>query len=178
MINLLPHNEKKNIRREYRLRLMALAVLLLGVLAYLTAILFIPSFILSIYRKSLSANEVERVNNATTDNKDLMLELAQRNNLVNTLRPDAEKITPTIAVAMISKYLTPMVSLSDISYSSADGKQFQMSVRGVSADREGLLLFTNGLKKEPGITKVDVPVSNFVKDANIQFTFTIEGTLK
>ena len=55
--------------------------------------------------------------------------------------------------------------------SPVSGKQVDLS--GLAPSRERLLLFRQALENDTAFQKVDLPISNFVKGSNIQFSLSL-----
>lgn len=68
----------------------------------------------------------------------------------------------------------PGIKLNDIQFGNQNGHT-SLSLSGVSADRESLVAFSKALEKQPEYSSVKVPVSNFIKDRNIEFSLDIQG---
>jgi len=179
MINLLPDSDKKNNDQEYRLRRMALVVFLLIVVVLSSMAFMTPSYVLSRYRAS---GEKDGLANQTSESqggneKDLEFQINTAKNLTTLLKPDVYT-KPSEIINFIAKDKTENNTISAINYNrvlnaKASSTVVSVGVSGLAKTRQSLVAFTEALGRETGIEKVDVPVSNFAKDSNINFTFTI-----
>ena len=67
----------------------------------------------------------------------------------------------------------PDIKLTEITYDkSVDGVK-NIKVKGFALNRERLLLFRQSLENNPTFSKVDLPISNFVKEKNISFNLNL-----
>jgi len=137
------------------------------------AIFLLPSFILS-QSKAQNADAKATTAVAKSDSvaSDLPAQIEVVNKLVATLKPEQYAL-PSSFVDMLTKDKTPENTISFISYARDASGAIAVSVNGVARRRQSLVAFTDNLGKEPGIGKIDVPVSNFTKDTDISFSFTI-----
>lgn len=175
MINLLPDNEKKAIDREYKLR--HLIVILWACLFFIiaTGLFMLPSYVLTLYKGKASNSDIAKAAalNQAEEQKSKK-EIDDAKSFMKVLQPVSGLLLPTNIIAIINKDKTPNNTISNISYSRADdGSAITILVKGVSKTRQSLSQFKEALTHETGITSVDIPVSNFAKESNIDFTITL-----
>ena len=178
MIDLLPEDQKKNVLREYRYRKYAVIFFCLFVVALITLLLFIPSYILAVYKNN-DANarfNVKPVETAVGTETSLKHEIDNAN-LDLTILGETGTTTPVLSemISMISKDKTADNVVTSISYSVLDNGKIKVDVSGVAKSRDSLSAFANLLSLEKGIAKVDIPISNFAKDTDISFSFSINS---
>jgi hypothetical protein len=65
------------------------------------------------------------------------------------------------------------VSVGRYDVSRHDGRVAPVVVTGLASSRAALAGFRDALLKSPLVAKVDLPISNFAQDRDIQFTLTI-----
>jgi hypothetical protein len=84
---------------------------------------------------------------------------------------------PTDVISLIIKDRTVENTVATIHFalSPTDKNSYTLIVSGLAKTRQSLVAFSEALRKEPLIQKVDLPVSNLTKESNIQFTLTITG---
>ena len=173
MINLLPENEKKEISREYRFRRLALVLISMICLSVSAAVFLLPSFILSWY-KAQGDGYADSGANAKPDAEasSLLARSETAKQLSAILKPE-DYALPSSFIDTLIRNKTSQNKINSISYSRDQTGAINVSVNGVSDSRQALVSFTNRLGKEPGIGKINIPVSNFTKDADISFSFSL-----
>jgi len=67
----------------------------------------------------------------------------------------------------------PSIKITQITYGSDSFKGRKISISGTAPSREILLLFRRALEDDAVFKKVDLPISNFVKGSNIQFSLNL-----
>ncbi len=175
MINLLPEQEKKAMHSEYKFRLLAVALAGILILIILWIILLIPSFILAFYRSSVAESTVKMTASAhTTDSTGFADAITSAKLTASVLTPDTI-VLPTTIIDILEKHRTSANKILSISYSLNEKGVFSIAVKGIAKTRQSLMQFTTDLKQEAVIASVDLPISNFVKDVDIEFGFTIIG---
>lgn len=181
MINLLPKSSKHALRKEYKHRVfvlwlssfLALSLLMLGAL--------VPSYILASYKnKSALGGIMSAGNNDKIDQqqKDLELHLAEIKGALGVLKSNEDsKLFPTDVIALINTHSNQDITITFVNYESSidQDSPVRVTVKGSAKDRKSLLALTQGLKGEKRIQKIDLPVSNFAKDTNLEFSFDIYG---
>ena len=177
MINLIPIGEKKRIAQNFYWRLFVVFFGMLGFSFIVGALTLLPSYFFSLVKKNAADLRLEmqkqevmpQVDQETLAAiKDLQSKLAVIENAEQNKFSVSEKIVQEI----VSKKM-PDIKITQISYSVNSTKQRKVNVTGIAPDRERLLLFRQVLEEDPTFTKVDLPISNFVKGSNIEFYLTL-----
>jgi hypothetical protein len=65
------------------------------------------------------------------------------------------------------------ITLSDISYQIQTATSASITLQGRAADRQSLLSFTQTLETNGHFQNVDLPVSSFAKDTDIDFSISL-----
>ncbi len=177
MFTLIPEQYKKTIVREYHLRLatVGLALLFFGVM--LAGAFLVPSFLLSQSKvQSVDANlSVFNKPDVAERNKALEKELVDTRNKLTILAPKTDKLFSHEIISKILYRKVAGVSLSAIVLNkSADGKG-EARLSGVASNRDTLIAFSKALEKQEPFTEVVLPVSNFAKSRDIDFTLSVKG---
>jgi Tfp pilus assembly protein PilN len=174
MINLLPQNEKKNIDREYHLRRIALVLMAAIALVGIAIVLMVPMYLTSFYKsRSIDATTASAIAKDKSDEQNYKQQIDQAKLLLKVLKPQASGMLPSNIVSLLVVNKTNDIKVNSISYSQNSPSGATVIVRGAAKTREALSAFTSALGRDKAITKVDIPVSNFAKDTNIPYVFTI-----
>jgi hypothetical protein len=174
MINLIPNQEKKNMRKSFYMRLTALIFTSLGVAVFIGAVALIPAYLLSSVKKDLANVKVSQ--NTEDQNSEgaaltAVNDLKSRVSFIEKRKEQSQQdnfFTSYIAVEQILKSKTPDIKITSISYNKS-GEKKTISLRGEAGSRERLLLFRKALEENKIFKKVDLPISNFVKESDIKF---------
>jgi hypothetical protein len=179
MINLLPEQEKAEIKKEYKLRRVAVALTLLLSVGIIANILFFPSYVLLYYkeRNSKAAGRIQPTADQTAERTKLTTEIQISNKILTALKPDTKvRAKLTNIISIIEEDKTNKNIVTTLVYTpSTDGASYQVVVQGIARDRASLQAFVTALRNEPTIAKVDLPISNFAQDTSISYSFTITG---
>jgi len=174
MINLLPLEEKKKVRGEYIARL-AITTLHFLFATLLIIIVFIISFYISL-TAAQQANR-DRLNmlasgvSPSVEGFDQIIE--GTNKKLHILQGDNkdQHIYDRVFGTIISH--KGDIRITGLVYEKGKDGSATVRLTGISPDRESLLAFTKVLEQESPFTSVEVPVSNFVKERNIEFSMEI-----
>lgn len=172
MLRLLLENDRKNIRREYHLRFLNVALLLFSVVLFVWIVSMVPAFInifseekvLSSQRGSTETTELLR-DREVLENK--FSEVRQRLNILDT-----EQYVVTDLIREVVSKQVRSVKLNNITFGGKEEKPF-MELQGISNNRESLVEFSRELESSEYFVSVDVPFSNFTRDVDIPFTIMI-----
>lgn len=177
MINLLPISAIKRIITEYRIRLAATALSILGLTVLIALVLLTPSYFLASHKKNIVesdlANPGKSGNESLQEQKKLEGMIKEANSVLDLLGGGGKQPSPSEAViAKIIGYKTSAIILNAIYYEARDTGGY-ISLRGVAAKRQSLITFADLLKKDSSFTNITSPISDLVKDSNIDFTITL-----
>lgn len=176
MINLLPKEEKKKLVKDFYLRLTTVSFVAISCAILVLDILMIPSYIISLTEKNAIGQKLEIQKNTPAPlneegNSKIISELNNKIILIDEIRKDkffiSEKIINEIVIDKM-----PDIKLLSIVYSSNDLAK-RVTINGIAPSRERLLFFRRALEDNTSFKKVDLPISNFIKGSNIQFTMDL-----
>ena len=180
MFNLLPLEEKNAIRKEYRYRLMVVALVGLFVTFLVGSVLLVPSYGLSkIKEVSVVKNNALLKEGATArdDGRVVTEELRDTKSILSALKPSDHTVYFHEVLGGIIEQRPSGVLLQGILMQSVGVAQTEFHLSGVARNRVDLVLFQKRLEGEKRFTKVDIPFSNFAKDSDIPFTVTIQAEM-
>lgn len=175
MFNLLPKETKEAIRREYRLRLLAV-VLFFGAATFLMAsALLVPSLLLSRAKERATAAQYENLSKSIAIGEAAHLDetlTAARDTLKLVLPPPSG--TPLyVLLARIAGAKPARLALHEVTVTTAASGKERLDLQGVAADRSVLLAFTDALEGLHLFEHVELPLGNLAKDADIDFSLTV-----
>ena len=179
MINLLPQTEKRSIRHAYHLRVVALAFFFLGLVIMFANIMLVPSYLLSAAKERVLSDKLSDLKKSSSvgSDKTLTATIADINGKLGVLAGAQQQfsISGSGIDAILAKK-TPEITLSQIAFAKNAAGANEFSIAGIAADRASLLAFVKSLQSDASFNGVDLPVSSFVKENDIDFSleFTIQ----
>jgi len=179
MLNFLPERLKKSVKHEYYARVFLLLLIVICFLMIFSISAIIPTYTYSDSEKDRLANEVSVIDletlNCTKDNvtcSDPTSQIKSINSLLKVLK-DEDRVSISIPLLEILNNKNKSIKISSVKYLGEVSGQYQFSINGLSFDREGLLLFASDLKKDAHLSAINLPISDFVKSADIDFVLTV-----
>ncbi len=177
MINLTPNKEKKKMIKDFYLRLVVVFIMMLGVSVVISSFALIPSYLFSIVKKRFSEEKLVVQKNIPLPEFDqqtlaLIGDLNSKLNLIENSKKDKFLVSDRVINKILSKKMTD-IKINKFSYKfdTVNGKI--IGVQGTAPSRERLLLFKTALEEDSSFTKVDLPISNFIRGSNIQFNLNL-----
>src|SRR3989344_3764669 len=177
MINLIPNEEKKKKRKDFYFRLLVTAFTVFGFSTLIAAAALLPAYFLSVVKKNLISEKVEAQKNEPVpllDQKtlDLVKYLGNKLSLVEKSRENQYSISKKVLNEILSEKM-PVIKITLISFQNDPSGGKTVNVNGSAASREALLAFKRALEDNPAFKKVDLPISNFIRGSNIQFSLNL-----
>lgn len=180
MLELLPNAQKKALKKEYFLRLSVVALVFLFAVGIFFLVALLPSYFLSVVEervvteefndsiKSKRASESENLQVAIEDSKEMLFLLKQGGD-------EGALIERVIFKIIDNKNSGIRIDGISINYSKKD--QYQVVVTGTSKNRELLKTFADNLRAEKNFSNIDLPISNFAKISDIDFSISLKTVI-
>jgi len=174
MINLLPLEEKKKVRGEYFARLTITGLFFLLATLAIAMVFLISSYVSLNTEESTARERLEAyASEEAQDAKEFDQVIKDTNKKLEILQGDdrSKRIYDEVFGVIIGS--KGAVRITGLTYEKDKTDIKRVRLAGISPDRESLLAFTNILEQENLFTNVEVPVSNFVKEHDIEFSMEI-----
>lgn len=176
VINVLPPEEKKDLRRKYRSRLITILLNLFLLVGVLSIILLIPSYLLSAEKENLAESRLESFNLANSEITTLDLEetISDINKKLSIISQNekGEKISEKVFGWLLDNR-PKGITFSQMLYHKRTDSTLVLDIHGVSSSRIVLRNFKTILDENPDYKEVNLPISNFLEKNNLDFTISI-----
>lgn len=175
MFNLLPDNLKNKVKSEYRLNFLIMILLFIIILQISSLIFLFPSWLISMNKENEIMTQAERVNKSLLDSKIINI-----NAKVDSINSTLKIINSTIEYPKFKPFIDSIIfqkikdiSISEFDYSSNNDITGKIILAGIATTREALVLFVSKLEQTKLFDKVDLPISNFTKNKDIDFSINM-----
>ncbi len=179
MINLLPEEEKILIKREYTRRLVVVNGIFLFILVCSAVILLLPSYLplssqkqsfesqLDAAKQGLSREKADETESSIRRLNDKLAFFSQQGE-------DTRQIS--VLIKQILSVKSPSVKLWTFTYQEGtqEKKNEQISIQGIATTRNIFLAFAKTLEAVNGVSEVQFPPANLMKDENVEFSLTLK----
>lgn len=177
MINLIPNEDKKQMSRDFYLRLVTLFFVMLSMSLLTASVLILPSYFLSYVEKNtINANlELQKNKLVPLPDQDTLMTVKDLKNeldLVENAKKNQGVFSQKVMNEIISKK-TPGIKITGIFYQNDSKTGGRVNISGRASNREILLSFRLALENDAAFSKVDLPISNFVKGSDIEFNLSL-----
>src|SRR3989344_1547705 len=177
MINLIPNEKKKEMKKIFYYRILVLFLFMLGFCIFVFFIALLPSYVTSYTKLNLANLLLEQQKNEAIplpdqqtlesitdlDKKLTLLESAEQDNFIFS-----EKVIDNV---LLKK--APAIKITQISYEGDGAGGQKILMGGTAPSREMLLSLRRSLETDPSFKSADLPISNFVQGSNIRFFLTL-----
>ncbi|PIR69050.1 hypothetical protein COX93_00825 [Candidatus Nomurabacteria bacterium CG_4_10_14_0_2_um_filter_30_12] len=177
MINLITIEEEKRMYRDFYFRVVAVAFFMLGVSLLIASIAILPSYFISSVEKNsideklnIQNNEIIPVPDQVT--LDAVKDLKGKLSFIENSEKNKFVFSKNVIGQIISKNVSS-IKITEISYQNDIKTGKKISISGVAPSREMLLIFRKALEDDIAFSKVDLPISNFIKGSNITFYLSL-----
>jgi hypothetical protein len=172
MINLLPAQQKKLVKRWYMLRALSVALGALIIMTALGALLFIPTLVTINSRYIIARNQIELLESTGTVASPVDIAgFDARSAALLAKLASARKTPPTEYIALLRDVAPDGVSPTG--FAAVSGDTPQQTITGFANSREQLQVYVMALEALPSVAVVDAPISNYVGSKNVEFSITV-----
>lgn len=174
MLSLLLKEQKHDLKKEYRFRFVNVFLGFILVSTIVWTISLIPSYVFVSAEKDTLADRASVVSNSQLlEDKQMLTELSQElDRRLQIFDIDSAK-KPTDIIGVITASQSNNISINSIEINSLGADEEGVLVRGIANDRESLSQFTKNLSVTGFFEPVELPLSNFVKEAQIPFNINL-----
>jgi len=167
MFKLLTEEERQKVAHEYAMRRLIVMLCALILVLVVGIIGLFPSYLLS---------NVHRIMALERRNEDLGLQvwLEEINRKLQLLSPALDTDRPSHLIKKILDQKNEGIIITGFSSIKAKDKT-NLSVSGVSANRQSLITFENRIASLSDFSEVVSPISNLAKDKDINFQIRLSS---
>jgi Tfp pilus assembly protein PilN len=163
--------------RDFYLRFLAVFFIILGCSFSLIIFTIFPSYFLAVSRGNLIDSGLETQQSEPipeVDQKTLATAAAinQKLDLIEQTQQKKFLVSQKVISELVLQKMSD-IKISQIFYEDTPVNGKKISIRGTAPSRERLLLFRLALEDSLSFQKVDLPISNFVKGSNIEFSLDL-----
>lgn len=175
MFNLLPDILKEKLKAEYKRRWLTVVFMFVIFLQVSFLIFLFPTWVLSLSKEQDITSNISATNRSTSskDATPIASIIADTNtklNIINTAM-EYQKVLPLVNIIIGNKI--PSIHIKRISYEFTDKSDTTINLGGLSDTREGLVSFVKNLESSRTFKSIDLPVSNFTKGKDIDFSLSM-----
>lgn len=179
-MNLLPESRKKALSRMYTVRLGVVGVLLLSGVLVIHSVLTVPTLVHQYLAIQESAAFVSALDKQLTGSgeQEVSARVRELNETGAELTRTAAAATASGAVRAVTQVPHPGVRITGFSFTrGVTDTERQMRIVGRATSREALRAYANALGTVPYIATVDLPISAYAKETDIDFAIVLTGSL-
>ena len=177
MINLIPYEERKKKLQDFYFRLLVTALMIMGFSMLAASAAILPAYFFSSVQKNLvrvklNLQSVEPLPAPDPGDEGVSEDIAKKLALIKKVRATKYPVSEKV-IAEILKDKMSDIKITQILYQFESGKGKIISINGTASSRERLLLFKQALSENNAFRRVDLPISNFVKGEDINFSLSL-----
>ncbi len=164
---------------DFYLRLTALFLLMASFAIFIACAAILPAYFTSSEKYSIVSRKLDLEKSkplssfgaqSISEAQDLNSKLTLVENSEKNKFPISEKV---IGAVLLDK--TPGIKISQILYEDDGMQGRKINILGIASTREALLFFEQTLQNDTAFKNVNLPVSNFVKESNIEFNLSLSS---
>jgi len=174
MLNLLSDEQKKILKKEYRLRFVTVLLFVLSFFALLSLLALIPSFTLVQIENKILKPQKEALKVLNGSNEGTLFEenIKDINNKIRLL--SEKELIPSDLITEVLSYQVRSIKINTIEYLVGEDNKAGIVLSGIANNRESLVEFGNFIEQSGSFYDVDIPFSSFTVGVDVPFTVNIK----
>jgi len=163
--------------KDFYLRLVTVFFVMLSVSLLIASVAILPAYLLSFTEKTLIDAKLELQNSEPIplldqDTLAVIKDLKNKLNLIENIQQNKTTFSQKVINEILLKKM-PNIKITEIYYENNPQTGEKININGRASSREVLLSFRRALEDNLSFSKVDLPISNFVKGSNIKFYLSL-----
>jgi hypothetical protein len=175
MHTYLPPERKKEIRKEYIIRLIItfcatlLAVIICGI------IFMLPAYFSSYSERAQALAKLENFKDTgvTTEIKEIEAEVKSITDITNRFSEGIDRTSAIDIIKIGQAARVPGVVVNGFEFTYTASSTVELRLFGQAKTRDALILFKKNVEANPAVTRVDLPVSDLAKSKDLTFAMRI-----
>ncbi len=179
MFNVLTKDLKKNIESDYKNRRFFMIFLFLLFLFFFITIVLTPSFVAIWSEKKyvLTINDSFRNSFSSKEDEETKEIFDSTNNLLAYINSSKPSFYSTFMLSKVILSSNTGIKMTDILYQRLSSSTAIFTIKGVASNRDSLIMFSKEISSNPIFKDLNLPISNFAKDKNIEFSFDVKTSI-
>ncbi|PIQ92602.1 MAG: hypothetical protein COV70_00195 [Parcubacteria group bacterium CG11_big_fil_rev_8_21_14_0_20_39_22] len=180
MFGLLPKKYKKEVLLEYRLRLSVAALGLLFLTLCLSVVFFAVSAAILEGKEETVLNEKKTIESSlAAKNSEELLKTARETKVLIDVIMNNRKEELSAVIEDVVGYKQGLISVSGFTLLRGNSDDnSSLFIEGFATNRGALIDFADRLEQSDYIENVDVPISNFAEERDIDFSIKLSIKLQ
>jgi hypothetical protein len=177
VINLLPPAARTKVSREYRRRLLAVALVMGSAVLTAGAGLLVPAYLTVRADREVAVRAVAQSSELLSEPALVAAaaEIGKAETLYKAVAEKSSSIRPSAVISLLIAARQEGVTVRQITY-GASGGSVQATLGGVASTREELLAFKNALLSVPGVSSAEFPTADLAASSTVVYSIRIKYT--
>ena len=173
MINLIPPEAKKHLKKNYRIRVISAWLLLWGAALLLVALFMTPAYLLVAMQFNALTDYLDAPSRDTTIRKDLEQQIAEANRLANKLI--VTDSTPALhqVIQTLESIALPDINLTSFMITDLDKNHATITLHGVAPNQSQLNIFRREVTAHKFFNQAEFSKKHNNSDQVIEFTMQL-----
>lgn len=176
IVNVLPEEEKRSLRKEYRKRFAVVSLTFCSFLILAITLLLVPAYLFSVSKQKIVEAKLEDFNleNKQIANLDLDTTISDINNKLGLLvssKPEYSVSSDILDIILTSR--PQGVTFSQIIFVKKKDKPLSVDIQGKAINRATLRNLKTALEDNPKVDSANLPISDFLEKTNLDFTISV-----
>jgi len=173
MINLIPPVAKKQVLREYRIRVLSVWLVLIALVLLISSALVTPTLLLVNSLENTHAINLSEIKQDQSENEEIAEVVKDYNQVIRQVNQNQDRVRFSELVYLLDDLAGDEINLTQFNFKETNGKIDNISLIGFADTRSSLSDFREVLDKHEVFSDIKLPISNLAKDRDITFSMQV-----
>lgn len=178
MFELLPDKQKRALKRDYFFRLIIVILVSVSALSVVSIVFLLPSYFLSVVREKAVSQEFDLAvkSKSALKEQELQAGIKKSKEMLKLLKSGESKILIRDLILKIIEKKNTGIAIGGFSVNLSKNNKYEILMTGTARKRDNLKMFAENLRAGKEFSGVDLPISNFAKIADIDFSIMLKSS--
>ncbi|MCA9361572.1 hypothetical protein KC845_03380 [Candidatus Kaiserbacteria bacterium] len=174
MINLIPPEAQKSIRREYRMRALSVWSIFIALGLVLSTVLLLPAYVLISGQSDVYATAYNDAENQVEEFKEIEKKITESNQVAKELQALEVAVPISEYIEVVKNSANTGILITSFNTNIGDAKSGDsISIAGEADNRQVLSEYKNSLEETGYFVRVELPLSSLASETDIKFTMQL-----
>ena len=171
----LPPTQKKELRKEYIVRLSIVGMCIVLAIAISTSIFMLPAYFSVRSQYIIAQSQLDAISTKTvsSETKEIEVQVKAINDISNKFYENLYRPGIVTVVGNITGTVPVGIKLVQFEYTYTASSTIDVRITGRADTRDALVLFKKNMEQKEFVQKVELPVSDLAKSNNITFQMKV-----
>jgi hypothetical protein len=171
----LPPTQKKELRKEYIIRLSIVGMCVVLVIAISVSVFMLPAYFSVRSQYIIAQSQLDAINTkaVSPETKEIEVQVKAINDISNKFYENLYRLGIVSVVGNITGTVPAGIKIVQFEYTYTASSTVDVRITGRADTRDALVLFKKNIEQKEFVQKIELPVSDLAKSSDLTFQMKV-----